>query len=156
MSGETNLDKHILNIVQNFDIREQIDLQRYLKKRGYNTPQATLSRHLKKLKIAKVNKKYRILDHNQFQPLPIVLNIKVSDFGIIVLHTYPGNANSLAFFLDKEYVSFTLKEQKTSPILGTIAGDDTVLIITKNKNSIKEAIKLLKIHFSHLDRDDLE
>ena len=156
MSSRIDLDKHILNIVQNFDIREQIDLQKYLKKRGYDTPQATLSRHLKRLKIAKVNKKYEILDHKQFQSLPIVLNIKISDFGIIVLHTYPGNANSLAFFLDKEYVSFALKEQKTSPILGTIAGDDTVLIITKNESSIKETVKLLKIHFPHLDGNDPE
>jgi len=155
MTNYSELDMHILNIVQNNDILEQTDLKTSLEKRGHDIPQASLSRRLKKLLIAKVNGRYQIVDHNQFQSLPMVLNIKVSDFGGIVLHTHPGNANTIGYFLDNTYVSYTAKDNKqNSPILGTIAGDDTVFIITKNKAATKEVLKLLKSHFPYLGEGD--
>lgn len=47
MSYDNVLDGHILSIVQTQEIPEQIDLQNKLKERGYDIPQATLSRRLK-------------------------------------------------------------------------------------------------------------
>lgn len=151
MSQDTILDGHILNIVQTEEIAEQIDLQNSLKSRGYVIPQATLSRRLKKLKIAKISGIYQVVDFN-VPNLPLVLNIQVSDFGLIVLHTHPGNASSLAYFIDKKYVSFSLQNTKHSGILGTIAGDDTVLLIIKDKNELKNVIELLQSEFPYLHR----
>lgn len=111
MSQDTALDGHILNIVQTEKIAEQIDLQNSLKERGYTIPQATLSRRLKKLKIAKIGGTYQVVEFN-IPNLPLVLNIQVSDYGLIVLHTHPGNANSLAFLLTESSYLTHLKSLK--------------------------------------------
>jgi transcriptional regulator of arginine metabolism len=149
MSLDTALDGHILNVVQTEEITEQIDLQNSLKERGYNIPQATLSRRLKKLKIAKIAGIYQVVDLN-IPNLPIVLNMHVSDYGLIILHTHPGNANGLAFFIDRKYVSYSVLNNQNSGILGTIAGDDTVLVIVKNKEQLQDVIHLLHNEFPYL------
>ena len=51
MAHDAVIDSQILNIVRSRTIREQMELQNLLEKNGYNVPQATLSRRLKKLKI---------------------------------------------------------------------------------------------------------
>ncbi|KTC90102.1 arginine repressor [Fluoribacter dumoffii] len=151
MSQGAALDGHILNIVQTEKIAEQVDLQNSLKARGYNIPQATLSRRLKKLKIAKIGGTYQAVDFNM-PNLPLVLNMQVSDFGLIVLHTHPGNANSLAFYIDRKFVSFSSQMIQNSGILGTIAGDDTVLLITKSKEQLNQVIQLLHEEFPYLKK----
>lgn len=151
MSQDAALDGHILNIVQTETIAEQVDLQNILKHRGYNIPQATLSRRLKKLKIAKVGGTYQVVDFN-IPNLPLVLNMSVSDYGLIVLHTHPGNANSLAFFMDRKFVSFSPQNVHNSGILGTIAGDDTVLLIIKSKGQLEQVIELLHNEFPYLKK----
>ncbi|AUH73511.1 ArgR family transcriptional regulator [Legionella sainthelensi] len=151
MSQDPALDGHILNIVQTEQIEEQIDLQNALKKRGYTIPQATLSRRLKKLKIAKIGGIYQVIDFN-LPNLPLVLNLQISEYGLIILHTHPGNANSLAFYIDRKYVSFSLQNTQNSGILGTIAGDDTVLLIIKNKELLPTVVQLLYDEFPYLKR----
>jgi transcriptional regulator of arginine metabolism len=149
MSQDNVLDGLILNIVQTEEITEQIDLQNSLKERGYIIPQATLSRRLKKLKIAKIAGLYQIVDFN-VPSLPLVLNMQISDLGLIVLHTHPGNANSLAYFIDKKYVSFSSQDSKNSGVLGTIAGDDTVLLIIKSRECLNQIIDFLHNEFPYL------
>lgn len=148
MSYDRVLDGHILNIVQAQEVHEQIDLQEKLKERGYDIPQATLSRRLKKLKIAKVAGIYRVVDFNA-PSLPLILNIQISDAGLIVLHTNPGNANGLASFLDNKYVAYTPQSSATD-ILGTIAGDDTLLLILKSKACLPRVLQLLQDEFPYL------
>ncbi|CDZ77977.1 Arginine repressor [Legionella massiliensis] len=149
MSYNNVLDGHILSLVQTQEIPEQIDLQNKLKERGYDIPQATLSRRLKKLKIAKVAGLYRVVDFNM-PSLPLVLNIQVSDMGLIVLHTHPANANSLASFIDRKYVAFSSQSPNHSDILGTIAGDDTVLLIIRSKDSLSKVLELIRTEFPYL------
>ena len=149
MSFDATLDSHILNIIQSNDIFEQSDLQKMLKSRGYTVPQATLSRRLKKLKIAKVSGIYKVIDYNQ-PNLPLVLNMDISDLGLIVLHTHPGQANSLGYFLDQKYVNFSHKDKQPSGILGTLAGDDTVLVIIKSKRDLDKVLKAICEDFPYL------
>lgn len=149
MDRDSALDGHILNIVQNHEILEQSDLQTFLKERGFDIPQATLSRRLKKLKIAKVSGMYKVIDFNQ-PHLPLVLNIQVSDFGLIVLHTHPGQANALAYYFDQKYVTYAPISPKNSGILGTIAGDDTVLLIVQSKTSLKQVLEIIKTELPYL------
>ncbi len=145
------LDRYILDIIQTTEIREQKDLQEVLKERGQEVPQATLSRHLKRLKIAKIDGIYKVIDFLQ-QSLPLVLNLQISEYGMIVMHTHPGQANSLAYFIDRKYVSYTHKESANG-ILGTIAGDDTVLLIIKGKESLKEVLITIHQAFPYLKID---
>lgn len=149
MSYNEALDGHIFNIVQNNEILEQSDLQGMLKERGYDIPQATLSRRLRKLKIAKVEGVYKVIDLYQTS-VPLVLNMQVSDFGTIVMHTHPGNANSLAYFIDQKYVARFSRNSKNSGILGTIAGDDTVLIIFKSKSDLDTFVSVIHQDFPYL------
>ncbi|MFA5960672.1 MAG: ArgR family transcriptional regulator [Tatlockia sp.] len=144
MSRNDTLDEHIVNIVQTQHIAEQIDLQHHLKARGFETPQATLSRRLKRLHIAKIGGQYQVVDLAPTN-LPAILTMEVSDFGLIVLHTHPGNANSLAIYLDKKFVF-----GKSGGILGTIAGDDTVLLIIKSKAHLKDVIETFQNEFPYL------
>lgn len=147
--NDTILDGHILNIIQNHAIAEQIDLQKHLQAIGCQVPQATLSRRLKKLNIAKVAGVYRAV--NLIQPhLPIILNIQVSEFGIIVLQTHPGQASSLAYFFDQNYVSYSQNDTKNSGILGTIAGDDTVILIIQSKAEIAKVKQTILEKFPYL------
>lgn len=149
MSYDNVLDGLILTIVQTQNIAEQSDLQESLKSRGYAIPQATLSRRLKKLNIAKVAGAYKIIDYNQ-SGLPLVLNIQVSDYGMIVLQTHPGNASSLAYYLDRKYVAYNPQSSTNSGILGTIAGDDTILLIIKSKRDLEKVIGVLREDFPYL------
>jgi transcriptional regulator of arginine metabolism len=149
MGSKKLIENHILNIVQNESVREQADLQEILKRRGYDIPQATLSRKLKKLNIAKVDGIYKIVDFSS-SSLPVVLGMKISDFGIIVLHTHPGNANSLGYFIDQKYVSYDTHDSQESPILGTIAGDDTLVVIVKNKKALKETQSMFETLFPYI------
>ncbi|ACN95092.1 ArgR family transcriptional regulator [Wolbachia pipientis] len=146
---DNTLGEHILNIIQNHEILEQSDLQTLLKERGHNIPQATLSRKLKKLKIAKVAGVYKVIDINQYQ-LPLILNMQISDFGLIVLHTQPGQASSLAYFLDQKYVIYSLNNSKNIGIIGTIAGDDTVLLIIKSKTELNKVLQSIYKTFPYL------
>ena len=150
-----DLDRHILNIVQNNEIKEQSDLQKMLKEMGQDVPQASLSRRLKKLKIAKISGVYKATEFisTNMSNIPMVLNIQVSEFGLIVLHTYPGNANSLAFFIDQKYVNYSQDNKKNLSILGTIAGDDTVLLIIKNKAGLDMVLDSLYKDFPYINRN---
>ena len=152
MTHEPALDGHILNIIQSHSIYEQSEIQEILEKRGYKIPQATLSRRLKKLNIAKVSGQYKSLEvfHGT---LPVIKGIQVSALGLIVLHTHPGQANSIAYALDQKYVQPPSGEDGNHPgILGTIAGDDTILIIIESKSALEVAMDHLCADFPYLDR----
>lgn len=150
MSRDNVLDGFILNIIQGNKIAEQMELQQYLKAKGYEVPQATLSRRLKKLNIAKVSGVYKVVEF-KVSNLPMVLSINVSEFGLIVLHTDPGNANSLGYFIDQKYVNIHSFDHKDSGILGTIAGDDTLLLIIKSKEHLAKVLQLLQEEFPYLN-----
>jgi transcriptional regulator of arginine metabolism len=149
MSNERVIDGHILNIVQNLEVAEQSQLQTLLAERGFEIPQATLSRRLKKLKIAKVGGFYTAIEFSQ-PNLPLILNMQVSESNLMVLHTHPGQANALAFYLDQKCVTFSPKNPKQSGILGTIAGDDTVLVIVKSNADLPQVLAFFKEEFPYL------
>lgn len=149
MEKYENLDSKILSLLQREEISEQSELQQRLNGLGLDVPQATLSRRLKKLNIAKVSGIYKIIDYDM-PHIPVVVNMQVSDFGHIVLHTHPGCANALAIYIDKRYVPFAPKDNQEKLIMGTIAGDDTVLLITKNKKRLQQVVALIESDFPYL------
>jgi transcriptional regulator of arginine metabolism len=135
-------DDLILEAVRNQNITHQNELVAILKSLGRDIPQSTLSRRLKKLGIAKINNIYTVIESRPRTQVPI-LNIKLSLPNIIVLHTLPGHADTLAYQLD-EKISFDNNTPQNSPyktLCGTIAGDDTVLVISDGTNSGLEKLK---------------
>lgn len=135
MQGNTKHKRQmaLLEIVRKNRIRTQEELGRQLKKMGFEFTQATLSRDIKNMGIARVNNKtygyiYVIPNENVteshgegFFPAEGFLSIDFSH-NIAVVKTLVGYANAVASGLDR--LNFY-------EILGTIAGDDTIMIILK-------------------------
>ena len=114
----------ILKVIRNKRILTQEDLARELKDSfGLDTTQVTLSRDVRELGLLKTPDGYAQVSAASGPDLATVLAELVQDAraaqNLIVLRTSPGNANALAVALDKEH---------WPEVVGTIAGDDTVLI----------------------------
>lgn len=115
----------ILNIIRNQEIHTQDELARELSRHGIQTTQVTLSRDMRELKLVKTAEGYRQFSVERSGPeLADVVNEYLQDIrvaqNLVVLKTSPGNASTLAVSMDRE---------EMSEIVGTIAGDDTVLVI---------------------------
>lgn len=142
-------DDIILEAIKNRDITHQNELVAKLKSLGLDIPQSTLSRRLKKLGIAKINNHYTVIDSRPKIQSPI-LSLKLSLPNILILHTLPGHASTLAIQLD-EKISFETTHSSDAPystLCGTIAGDDTVLIISDgSKNGLEKLRKEIEEDF---------
>ncbi|MBC5815723.1 MAG: arginine repressor [Candidatus Eremiobacteraeota bacterium] len=125
-----------LTLIATRPIRSQEELAALLESKGYETTQATISRDIKELGLAKVPLKDA--DGQQFKyVLPnatinfasrlhrvvseVVLDIAGS-VNLIVLHTHPGSAMMAAAAVD---------EAGWDEVIGTIGGDDTILVILR-------------------------
>ena len=130
----------IKEIINTQKIGCQVELLQPLKEAGIEVTQATLSRDLKQLKIAKVpdstgkyiytlpkedsigvnNMKYTpMIDRQPLVGMGGFLSISFS-YNLVVVKTSPGFAGSIAYDIDNG---------RCNEILGTVAGDDTILII---------------------------
>lgn len=124
----------IREIIANNDIETQDDLVDELKKAGYNVTQATISRDIKELHLVKVplmdgKYKYSLPADQRFNPLQKLKRALVDAFvsidstsHLLVMKTLPGNAHAIGALIDK---------LDWNEILGTICGDDTILIICR-------------------------
>jgi transcriptional regulator of arginine metabolism len=119
-------------ILSTHEIGSQEELLKELNKEGYTLTQATLSRDLKELKIAKMPNSegrycyrlHRNLDVKVAKNQTVHIDGSVSlvfSQNIAVLHTKPGYASVIAANIDACEDDFG--------VLGTIAGDDTVMIV---------------------------
>ena len=116
----------ILKLIRSRRILTQEDLARELSEAfGIKTTQVTLSRDIRELGLVKTPEGYQQLGPAAGGPeLATVAGEFLRDARVaqnmIVLRTSPGNANALAAALDKE---------DWPEVVGTIAGDDTILVV---------------------------
>ncbi len=125
-------------IISSQELGSQEELLAALKREGFTLTQATLSRDLKQLKVAKAatmrgNYVYVLPNDTMYKrvgtphsvremlQVPGFVNINFSG-NIGVIKTRPGYASSIAYNIDNSNIE---------EILGTIAGDDTILIIIR-------------------------
>lgn len=119
----------VLEAIRQGSISNQDALQRALRKRGFKVGQATLSRDIRDLNLSKTSAGYALPqgDANTGLALPpvqrlvreFVLDVRPAQ-NLLVLKTIIGSAQPVAAALD---------EQEWEEMLGTIAGDDTILIV---------------------------
>jgi transcriptional regulator of arginine metabolism len=125
-------------IISSKELGSQEEVLQELKKEGFELTQATLSRDFKQLKVAKaasMNGQYVYVLPNEtmykrvHKPLSALEMMQTPGFqsinfsgNIAIIKTRPGYASSIAYNIDNSNV----KE-----ILGTIAGDDTILMVLK-------------------------
>lgn len=141
-----NIDFLILQLITNNQIQEQNQLQTLLKDKGYIIPQATISRKLKKLNIQKIGTTYQKINDIHWQT-PKIIDIKISKPNLVVLHTEPGQANAVAIQIDKQYTLNPYIEGSMKKLIGTIAGDDTILLIIEEEKYMQDIIDILKEKF---------
>ena len=139
--------KIISEIIETEEVDNQKDLTELLVKRGYNVSQATVSRDINELNLIKgagAGKKFRYVKggvSNQEIPQKFIdlfkqVCISVSSANnLIVVKTLSGNAGAAGMAID---------EMRFSEILGTIAGDDTLLIVAKSNSDAEIIVKGLK------------
>jgi transcriptional regulator of arginine metabolism len=136
----------ILRLVQAEPISNQEDLRRRLAQQRLRVTQATLSRDLQELQLVKTKNGYRpangFVDENAAVPSltralgEFLLDIRPAE-NLLVLKTPPSGAQPLAAAVDGA---------KFPEIAGTVAGDDTVLIITSNRKARESLQKKIESH----------
>ena len=144
MKKKANRLDAIKMIISSKEIGSQEELLQALGAEGFELTQATLSRDLKQLKVAKaanMNGKYVYVLPNNIMykrsndqsPSEMLMNsgfvsLQFSS-NIAVIRTRPGYASSMAYDIDN---------RECSSILGTIAGDDTIMLVVQENASHKE------------------
>ncbi|EKU49851.1 transcriptional regulator AhrC/ArgR [Staphylococcus massiliensis] len=131
----------IREIITNEQIETQEELVKRLNDFELNVTQATVSRDIKELQLIKVpaptgHYVYSLPNDRKYHPLEKLgrylmdsfVNIEGTD-NLLVLKTLPGNAQSIGAILD---------QIDWDEVLGTICGDDTCLLICRNKDAAKE------------------
>jgi transcriptional regulator of arginine metabolism len=144
--GKRERQNAILEIIGTREIGSQEDLRRLLHKKGWDVTQSTLSRDLRDLRVARVPTANGLryvagesgADDGSRAPLAAILPqlfLKLDGVGhLIVLRTVIGGAQPIASALDSE----------ASPdILGTIAGDDTILMICRSEQARERVARRL-------------
>ncbi|HBC78892.1 MAG TPA: hypothetical protein DEO60_13470 [Bacteroidales bacterium] len=138
----------IEKIVEAEKISSQEALLKKLKGKGIKCTQATLSRNLRQLGISRVpdgsgNYRYAFAGKkvvaSEIRPVMNIVSVIreiVEAKGLMVIKTIPGNANATAYFIDTA---------GRYEIAGTIAGDDTILIIPRNGITLAQVHSCLEI-----------
>ncbi len=131
-----NRQEKLLEIISGYEIETQDDLIRRLRESGFRVTQATVSRDIRELKIAKMTTgkgTYRYVLPKQAEHVPSVkFSAALTDSivsvnhaeNLVVLKTYPGMAQAVAVGIDHMHLP---------PVLGCVAGDDTILIVTQDR-----------------------
>jgi transcriptional regulator of arginine metabolism len=134
----------ILKLLASQPVASQDALRRQLGQLGMRVTQATLSRDLRELRLVKTAEGYRSLETaaQEASPLPalaralreFLLDVRPAQ-NMLVLKTPPGGAQPLAAAVDGE---------RWKEVAGTLAGDDTVLVICSSRgacNAVRKRIE---------------
>jgi transcriptional regulator of arginine metabolism len=126
----------IRELITSQEVETQDELVDLLRNAGFRVTQATVSRDIKELHLIKVpladgRYKYSLPQDQKFNPLQKMKRVLVDSFisidhadNLIVMKTLPGNANAVGALIDN---------LEWPEVMGTICGDDTILIICRSK-----------------------
>jgi transcriptional regulator of arginine metabolism len=132
----------IKQIIFDRTITTQSELASAMRKAGFRTTQATLSRDMKELGIAWVHTpsgaKYMLNPEQEEERLTTLIGMEVEHIEanemMVVVKTLPGRAQGVAEIIDR---------LQLPSVLGTLAGDNTVFIMPRSIKKIKETVEAL-------------
>ncbi|OGO80088.1 MAG: arginine repressor [Clostridiales bacterium GWC2_40_7] len=136
----------ILELIERYNIETQDELADKLKEIGMDVTQATISRDIKELRLIKVMNgderyKYAPISHTEGTITNRLLTIFTESFiscdyanNIVVVKTLPGMAQASASAVDS---------LKWIDIVGTIAGDDTIMVVCRAERIAEELVNKL-------------
>ena len=129
----------ILEIISTTNVETQEQLLQALQEAGCTSTQATISRDIKELRIVKELTTFGIYRYTtSSREVPSTFSDRLNTIfrecvtsydyaqNIVVIHTLPGLANAAASAVDT---------MNMSVVLGTLAGDDTVVVIMRDSNA---------------------
>jgi transcriptional regulator of arginine metabolism len=142
----------ILDLVRSDRVTSQEGLRKLLLTRGFDVAQGTLSRDIKELGLIKAPDPDGVdtytVPPDVVDPTPTLSRLMPALFvdaegvdNLLVLRTLTGGAQPLAVGIDHE---------EWDEVLGTIAGDDTVLLILRHRKHLSAVIQRLR----HLARTE--
>lgn len=150
MKVKTSRLETLKMLISSQELSSQEQLLQALQKEGFQITQATLSRDLKLLKVAKAassSGKYayvlpndtlykRVTNHTSISKMLVSTGFQSINFSgnMIVIKTRPGYASSIAYNIDNSDIP---------QILGTIAGDDTIFLVKKKGVDEEEIVDIL-------------
>jgi transcriptional regulator of arginine metabolism len=127
----------IIELAQEAPLPKQEDLCKVLAKRGFPVTQATLSRDINELRLVKTTEGYVLPgdEASTAEPLPAASRV-VREFvrevrraqNLLVIKTIPGSAQPVAVAVDAE---------GWDEVVGTVAGDDTLLVVSIDNKSAR-------------------
>ncbi|UUZ94326.1 transcriptional regulator ArgR [Paenibacillus sp. P25] len=133
----------IRELVTNHEIETQDELVEQLRAAGFHVTQATISRDIKEMHLMKVplddgRYKYSMPADQRYNPLQRLRRALNDHFvhidyteNLVVLKSLPGTANAIAALIDS---------LEWNEIMGTISGDDTILIICRTKEQSGDVV----------------
>lgn len=137
----------IRQLVENAPVRSQEELRQRLVARGFDVTQATLSRDIKELGLVKrsADGSYQVAGADHGTPAAAVvslsralgeylLSVDISQ-QLLVVKTGPGQAQLLGLAIDRA---------RLPDVVGTIAGDDTILVICRDARTAQTTRKTLE------------
>lgn len=146
MSNKTERHSTILELIGARPVGSQEELRRLLRQRGWDVTQSTLSRDLRELRLARVpgpdgdryvaTEGVSMASRVTLELLLPQLFDRLDGVGeLLVLHTLPGGAQAIAFALDAE---------SWPDVIGTIAGDDTILLVCRSAAAREKVARRLR------------
>lgn len=127
------LDQAILLLIERREVPDQATLIQLLENQGYRTSQGAISRRLARLSVQKRDGHYRrVVPENHPHPPYQVIE---SPPNLILLRTGPGYGMTLAIRIDRNEVP---------GVAGTLAGEDTLLVILRAGAAIPEVRQALE------------
>ncbi len=154
MKDKTERHKVIREIIRDRKVANQEELSKYLEERGLHVAQATLSRDIRELMITKIHDgsgycyslpQPGMLRNVELDTSMTSESIESLEFSgvLAVLKTRPGHAAMIASVVDGTH----LRE-----VIGTLAGDDTVLLVLRDGFTRDDAASSLGAIFKGLDK----
>ncbi|MFS0837786.1 transcriptional regulator AhrC/ArgR [Paenibacillus sp. UNC499MF] len=141
MKGQRHVK--IREIITGHEIETQDELVESLRSAGFNVTQATVSRDIKELHLIKVplddgRYKYSMPADQRYNPMQRLkralsdhfINIDFTE-NLVVMKCMPGTANTICALIDN---------LEWNEIMGTICGDDTILIICRTKDVSQKVV----------------
>ena len=133
----------IKELISTTEVSSQEDLCEILKQSGFDTTQATLSRDLHEMGIVRIPSengfKYVFHQDDNEQSLKKLIGMEIINVlhneSTIMIRTMPGRAAGVALYFDR---------LKNSNIIGTVAGDDSIIVIPDSHDSVEEVVKLIR------------
>ena len=136
----------ILDLIEKNSVETQEDLTELLKSNGFQVTQATVSRDIKELKLIKITDEKGITKYSAMKEVNISLTGKMlsvyshaflsADYAnnIVVVKTLVGMAPAVAAAIDS---------LKLNEVLGSIAGDDTIILVCRTEKYAEEIVESL-------------